>query len=156
LYVRSHLGLSSYLSVRLFGEYPCIPIVAVFAIGVAFGGLLGVVNGVLVAAFRVPALVVTLGTLYIYRGIFLEWAGSDRINPSDMPDGFLSLGTKQIFTIPVLMIVAILVVAAVGYYLHTARGGREMYAIGSDPDAATLYGLAVSKRVIWAFIWCGA
>jgi len=156
LSVGSTLGLTAYLTGRLFVDNPGIPIVAVFAIGVAFGGLLGLVNGVLVAGFRVPALVVTLGTLYIYRGIFLEWAGSDRINPSDMPDGFLSLGTKQVFTIPVLMIVAILVVAAVGYYLHTARGGREMYAIGSDPDAATLYGLAVSKRVIWAFIWCGA
>lgn len=156
LSVGSTLGLTAYLTGRLFVDNPGIPIVAVFAIGIAFGGALGLVNGILVAAFRVPALVITLGTLYIYRGIFLEWAGSSRINPSDMPDAFLSLGTKQIFTIPVLMIIAVLVVAAVGYYLHTARGGREMYAIGSDPDAATLYGLAVNKRVVSAFVICGA
>ena len=156
LSVGSTLGLTAYLTGRLFVDQPGIPIVAVFAIGLVFGGLLGLVNGFLVAAFRVPALVITLGTLYIYRGIFLEWAGSDRINPSDMPDGFLSLGTKQILTIPVLMIIAVIVVAAVGYYLHTARGGREMYAIGSDPDAAELYGLAVTKRVVSAFVVSGA
>ena len=42
--------------------------------------MLGLVNGVLVAFGKVPALVITLGTLYIYRGILLSWAGSDRIN----------------------------------------------------------------------------
>ena len=156
LSVGSTLGLTAYLTGRLFADQPGIPIVAVFAIGMLFGGLLGLVNGLLVAAFRVPALVITLGTLYIYRGIFLEWAGSDRINPSDLPDGFLSLGTKQFLTIPVLTIIALLVVAAIGYYLHTARGGREMYAIGSDPGAAELYGLPVGRRVLWAFILCGA
>jgi rhamnose transport system permease protein len=49
-----------------------------------------------------------------------------------------------------------LVVIAVGYYLHTARGGRELYAIGSDPDAAVLYGLKVRRRVIGAFVLSGA
>jgi rhamnose transport system permease protein len=48
------------------------------------------------------------------------------------------------------------VLVAVGYYLRTARGGRELYAIGSDPDAAHLYGLNVRKRVIGAFVLCGA
>ncbi len=43
----------------------------------------------LVAWGKVPALVITLGTLYIYRGVFLTWAGSDRINASDLPRGFL-------------------------------------------------------------------
>ena len=46
--------------------------------------------------------------------------------------------------------------ALVGYYLHTARGGRELYAIGSDPDAAVLYGLHVGSRVFGAFVLCGA
>ena len=44
----------------------------------------------------------------------------------------------------------------VGYYLRTARGGRELYAIGSDPDAAVLYGLPVQRRVFGAFVLCGS
>ncbi|MDQ4051375.1 MAG: ABC transporter permease [Actinomycetota bacterium] len=156
LSVGSTLGLTAYLTGRLFVDVPGIPIIVVFLAGIAFGAVLGLVNGVLVAFGRVPALVITLGTLYIYRGVFLEWAGSDRINPSDLPDGFLSLGTRQILSLPVLTLVALLVLAAVGYYLHTARGGRELYAIGSDPEAAKLYGLNVTKRVLSAFVVCGA
>ena len=156
LSVGSTLGLTAYFTGKLFSEYPGIPIIVVVVAGMLMGALLGLVNGVLVAFFKVPALVITLGTLYIYRGIFLSWAGSDRINAGDMPKGFLELGTKQILTIPVLTIVGLVVLAAVGYYLYTARGGRELYAIGSDPDAAVLYGLPVRRRIIGAFVLCGA
>ena len=156
LSVGSVLGLTAYLTGRLFADNPGIPIVAVFAAGLAMGALLGLVNGVLVAFGRVPALVITLGTLDISRGIFLTWAGSDRINASDMDPGFLALGTRSVLGIPVLTLIALAVLAAVGYYLHTARGGRELYAIGSDPEAATLYGLRVTRRVLVAFVLSGA
>lgn len=156
LSVGSTLGLTAYLTGKLFLDHPGIPMVVVFLAAIAMGGVLGLVNGVLVAFGRVPALVITLGTLFIYRGIFLEWAGAKRINPSDMPKCFLDLGTQQVLTIPVLTIVALLAVAGVGYYLQTARGGRELYAIGSDPDAAKLFGLPVTRRVLLAFVVCGA
>ena len=156
LSVGSTLALTAYLTGRLFVDNPGIPIVLVVLIGMLAGAGLGLINGLLVALGRVPALVITLGTLYIYRGVVLSWAGSNRINASDMPDGFLSLGTKSILTIPVLTILALVVLGIVGYYLRTARGGRELYAIGSDPDAANLYGLKVRRRVIGAFVLCGS
>jgi rhamnose transport system permease protein len=156
LSVGSTLGLTAYFTGKLFVDHPGIPILAVVVLGMLVGAVLGLVNGVLVAFFKVPALVITLGTLYIYRGIFLTWAGSDRINAGDMPKSFLDLGTKSILTIPVLTIVGVIVLAVVGYYLYTARGGRQLYAIGSDPDAAVLYGLPVSRRVIGAFVLCGS
>ncbi|HET6653944.1 MAG TPA: ABC transporter permease [Nocardioides sp.] len=156
LSVGSVLGLTAYLTGRLFLDFPGLPIVAVVAAGVVAGGLLGLVNGLLVALGRVPALVITLGTLYIYRGIVLTWAGSDRINAGDMPRDFLRLGTRSVLSIPVLFIVAAVVVGVVGYYLYAHRGGREMYAIGSDPEAAELYGLNVRRRVLAAFVLSGA
>jgi len=156
LSVGSTLGLTAYFTGRLFIDYPGIPIIVVFLLGMLMGAVLGLVNGLLVAFGKVPALVITLGTLYIYRGIFLTWAGSDRINASDMPRGFLDLGTKTVLTIPVLTIIGLVVMGLVGYYLYTARGGRELYAIGSDPDAAGLYGLQVKRRVLLAFVLCGS
>lgn len=156
LSVGSVVGLTAYLTGRIFIAHPGTPVFLVFLIGLAFGGALGLVNGVLVAWGRVPALVITLGTLYIYRGIFLSWAGSNRVNASDMPDSFLNVGTKQILGIPVLFVLALVVLALVGYYLYTARGGRELYAIGSDPDAAQLYGLKVTRRILAAFVLSGA
>ncbi len=156
LSVGSILGLTAYLTGRMFVDHPQAPIVAVFLLGLLAGAVLGLVNGLLVALGKVPALVITLGTLYIYRGVVLTWAGSNRINASDMPDGFLSLGTKTIGSIPVLFIIAVSVLVVVGYFLHTARAGRDIYAIGSDPDAAQLIGLRVRRRVIGAFVLSGA
>jgi rhamnose transport system permease protein len=155
LSVGSVLALTAYLTGRLFIDVPGIPIVAVFVIGAIVGGLLGLINGLLVALGRVPALVITLGTLYIYRGVVLTWAGSDRINAGDMPREFLRLGTASIAGIPLLFILAVVVLVVVGYYLYSHRGGREMYAIGSDPDAAVLYGLPVRRRVLTAFMLSG-
>jgi rhamnose transport system permease protein len=156
LSVGSVLGLTAYLTGRLFIDVPGIPPILVFLIGIAFGGLLGLINGALIAFAKVPALVITLGTLYAYRGINVLWTGSDRINPSDMPKEFLALGTQQVLYIPVLTIIALVVLVAAGWFLRTQRAGRELYAIGSDPAAANLYGLKVTQRVLAAFVLSGA
>jgi rhamnose transport system permease protein len=156
LSVGSVVGLSAYLTGSLFIAVPGIPVPLVFLLGIVFGGLLGIVNGALVAFAKVPALVITLGTLYIFRGINVLWTGSKRINASDMPKDFLALGTQQILFIPVLTIIALIVLVIAGYYMRNQRGGRELYAIGSDPSAANLYGLKVTQRVLVAFVLSGA
>jgi len=156
LSVGSVMALTAYLTGRLFIDFPGLPVVAVIAACIVAGGILGLVNGVLIAYARVPALVITLGTLYIYRGIMLTWAGDERINAGDLPRDFLDLGTQSVGSIPVLTIIAAVVLVVVGYYMYTARGGRELYAIGSDPDAAVLYGLNVRHRILAAFVLSGA
>ena len=156
LSVGSVMGLTAYLTGRLFVDVPGIPIVVVVLAAVLLGAFLGLVNGALVAFAKVPAMVITLGTLYAYRGINVLWTGSDRINASDMPKDFLGLGTQQILFIPVLSIIAVIVLALAAWYLRNTRGGREYYAIGSDPAAAELYGLRVTRRVLSAFVLSGA
>ncbi|MEE6388863.1 ABC transporter permease [Microbacterium paraoxydans] len=156
LSVGSVMGLTAYLTGRLFIDIPGIPIVLVVVAAVVLGALLGLINGALVAYAKVPAMVITLGTLYAYRGINVLWTGSDRVNASDMPRDFLALGTGQLLGIPILAIVAVLVLAVAAWYMKNTRGGREFYAIGSDPAAAELYGLQVTRRVLTAFVLSGA
>lgn len=156
LSVGSVVALTAYLTGRLFIDLPGIPLLLVVLAGLAAGAVLGLVNGLLVTLAKVPALVITLGTLYVYRGAVLTWAGSDRVNAGDLPDGFLDLGTRSVLGLPVLFLVAVAVLAVVGYFLHSHRSGRELYAIGSDPDAAELYGLPVRRRVLSAFVLSGA
>ncbi|WP_091230003.1 ABC transporter permease [Microbacterium sp. 3J1] len=156
LSVGSVMGLTAYLTGRMFVDLPGIPIIVVVIAAVLLGAFLGLVNGALVAFAKVPAMVITLGTLYAYRGINVLWTGSDRINASDMPKDFLGLGTQQILFIPVLSIIAVIVLALAAWYMRNTRGGREYYAIGSDPSAAELYGLKVTRRVLSAFILSGA
>ncbi|MEN0024691.1 MAG: ABC transporter permease [Microbacterium sp.] len=156
LSVGSVMGLTAYLTGRLFIDVPALPIPVVVLLAVGFGALLGLVNGVLVAYARVPAMVITLGTLYAYRGINVMWAGSTRVNASDIPREFLAIGTGQFLTIPLLAIVALVLLVVIAWYMRNTRGGREYYAIGSDPSAAELYGLRVTRRVLSAFILSGA
>jgi len=154
--IGSIVGLTAYFTGRLFIDFPGIPIALVIVLVIGFGALLGLINGMLVAFAKVPAMVITLGTLYAYRGINVLWTGSDRINPSDLPSEFLGLGVQQILSIPLLTIVAIVVLLAAAWYLRNMRSGRELYAIGSDPAAADLYGLKVTRRVLVAFVVSGA
>src|SRR5664279_1503140 len=156
LSVGSMLGLSAYLGGTIFVKFPSIPWQLVIIIGLAFGALLGLINGALVGFGRVPAMVITLGTLYAYRGINVAWTGSNRINADQIPRGLQSIGNNSILGIPILTIFAIVVLLLAAWYMRNMRSGREMYAIGSDPDAAELYGLAKRRRVISAFVVSGA
>ncbi|MEL5991631.1 ABC transporter permease [Microbacterium phosphatis] len=156
LSVGSVVGLTAYLTGRLFIDVPGIPAIAVFLAGGLLGAVLGLVNGALVAYAKVPALVITLGTMYVYRGINIAWTGSDRINASDLPKDFRGLGTGMILGLPYLTLIALAVLIIAAWYLHTRRSGRELYAIGSDPAAAHLYGLPVTRRILTAFVVSGA
>jgi rhamnose transport system permease protein len=156
LSVGSVLGLTAFAAGITFVHSPGTPIAFVFVIGVGLGAVCGAVNGALIAAARVPALVVTLGTLYVYRGIDYSWATGQQINAADMPTGFLRLGTASLLGIPVLALVAVVVVVAAGLFLRWYRSGRELYAIGSHPEAARLSGIPVRRRIFWAFVTSGA
>ena len=156
LSVGSVLGLTAFATGTMFVASPGLPIVVVLLAGVVLGAACGAVNGALVAAARVPALVVTLGTLYVFRGLDYMWATGRQINAADMPRGFLRLGSMPILGVPVLALFAVAVLLAAGLFLRRYRSGRELYAIGSNPAAAHLAGIPVGRRVFTAFVISGA
>jgi rhamnose transport system permease protein len=156
LSVGSVLGLSAFLTGSLFVANPGLPIPLVLLLATGLGALCGAVNGGLIAAAKVPALVVTLGTLYVFRGIDYSWATGREVNAADMPPSFLRMGTATVLGVPFLALAAIAVVVVAGFVLRSYRSGRDLYAIGSDPAAARLAGLPVGRRVFYAFVTSGA
>lgn len=156
LSVGSVLGLTAFLTGYLFVDHPRLPIVVALLVGVLIGVGCGAANGIITAAVRVPSLVVTLGTLYVYRGIDYAVAGGRQVNAENLPDSLLSLGSGRVLGVPYLAIVTAVVVAAAAYALRSFRSGRELYAIGSNPDAAVLAGIPVGRRVLAAFVASGA
>ncbi|HZZ55156.1 MAG TPA: ABC transporter permease [Trebonia sp.] len=156
LSVGSVLGLSAYASSNLFGTHPGIPIPLVFLAGLGIGLACGAVNGFLVAAGRVPSLVVTLATLYIIRGIDILLFSGKQVVSSSLPDAFLQIPRSITFGIPDVAIGVAVVIGIGAYYLRTYRSGRELYAIGSNPEAARLAGIPVGRRVFTAFAISGA
>jgi rhamnose transport system permease protein len=156
LSVGSVLGLSAYFAGDLLSNHQGLPIPLVFIAGIALGAVCGLFNGVLVTFGKVPALVVTLGTLYIFRGLAFLWTNGQQVNAETLPDAFLNLGTDSILGIPILVIIAIVVLLVVGQWLRDYRAGRELYAIGSNPDGARLAGVRSDRRVLTAFVLAGA
>ena len=156
LYVGSVLGMSAYLSANLFGEHPGIPIPLVFLAGLGIGLGWGLVNGLVVAAGRVPSLVVTLASLYIIRGVDILIVGGGMVTANTLPGSFTGIPKATVVGIPDLAIAVAVVIAAGAYYLRTYRSGRELYAIGSNPDAARLAGIPTGRRIFMAFTVSGA
>jgi rhamnose transport system permease protein len=156
LSIGSVLGLSAYVSAGLFGQHPGIPIPVVFAAGLGIGLACGIGNGLMVAIGRVPSLVVTLATLYIVRGVDILIVSGNQVNAQTLPDGFTTIPRASVFGIPYLAIAIAVVIGLGAYYLRSFRSGRELYAIGSNPEAARLAGIPVGRRVFAAFVASGA
>ena len=156
LSIGSVLGLSAYLSSSLFQNHSGIPVPLVFLAGLGIGLACGVANGILVAGGRVPSLVVTLATLYIVRGIDILIVGGKEVVEASLPASFLQIPRSTVGGVPDVAIAVAVVIAAGAYYLRTFRSGRDLYAIGSNPEAARLAGLRVGRRVFTAFAVSGA
>jgi rhamnose transport system permease protein len=154
LSVGSVLGLSAYVIGDLF-KYQHIPAWSGFVVGIAVGAACGALNGFVVAVLRVPSLVVTLGMLYVIRGIDGVLVNGDRIDPESIPSGFAAIGYKNILGIPWLAIIVLAVVIVAGYAMRSYRASRDLYAIGSNPAAAELAGIPIHRRVFGTFLISG-
>jgi rhamnose transport system permease protein len=156
LSVGSVLGLSAFAVGSLLRDNQGLPVVGALAAGLVIGAVCGVLNGVLVRFGQVPALVVTLGTLYAIRGVNYLWAGGQQINADKLPKSFLDFGNQAVLGVPWLVLIALVVLAAATVVLRNYRAGRELYAMGSSPQAAELAGIKVGRNMIAAFLVSGA
>jgi rhamnose transport system permease protein len=152
----SILGLSAFLAGDLLSNNADLALPVVFMLGIALGAACGLFNGILVTWGQVPALVVTLGTLYAFRGLAFLWTDGRQVNAETLPDPFLNLGSDSVAGVPILVLIALAVVLAVGQWLRDYRPGRELYAIGSNPEGARLAGVRSDRRVLLAFVLAGA
>jgi rhamnose transport system permease protein len=156
LSVGSVLALAAFLTGQTLADHPGTPVLVVILMAIGLGAACGLLNGVLVTFGQVPALVVTLGTLYVFRGLAFLWTNGRQVNAEKLPDSFLNIGTGTVLGVPALALGAFVVVLIIGQCLRDFRSGRELYAIGSNPDAARLAGVRSDRRVLSAFVISGA
>ncbi|TAX65933.1 ABC transporter permease (plasmid) [Rhizobium leguminosarum] len=131
------------------------PLLLAIPVTMVAGGICGGFNGVLVTKLGLPSLVVTLGTMALFRGIAYILLGSDSIN--DFPDSFLDFGIDTVGTSPVpLIILPFLLLAPVfAIVLQKMPLGRRIYAIGGSPDAARYSGIRLARTVFGLFVTSG-
>lgn len=161
LSVGSIAGFTAYFVGTLIANHNGInPLLAV-AIAIALGAAMGVVNGVIVAWGRVPAVVVTLGTLAIYRGVLVDLSGAKTVTTDSLPQWLIDLPRLNIvpfgdIDIRALFAIAVVIVVIFQFGTSYLSFARRFYAVGSNPEAAQLIGLPMKRIVFVAFVTCGA
>lgn len=126
-------------------------------LSIAVGALLGLGNGVLVTLFRLPAIIVTLGTLSLYRGLTFIISNAKQIDRQWIPSELKALSqTSPIFGIPWIIFIAFGVALLTYVFVMHTRVGRQIFAIGSNPVAAPLRGIKVTQVTLLVFAISGA
>jgi rhamnose transport system permease protein len=154
LSVEATMGLVAYC-VAIVLERHALDAPAAIAFGLGLGLVLGMINGVIVTLLRVPAIVATLGTLSIFRGVDYLVAGSHQVPLAGLPPGFTDAARDSILGIPIFVLVALVVVVIGSVVLRSTRFGRQVYAVGSNAEAAAILGIPSRLVVFVAFSACG-
>ncbi|HBZ0950714.1 TPA: autoinducer 2 ABC transporter permease LsrC [Klebsiella pneumoniae] len=123
------------------------------AFALAIGALAGAFNGLLVVGLRIPAIVATLGTLGLYRGVMLLWTGGKWIE--GLPDSLKSLSEPAFIGVSPLGWLVLALLLAGGWLLSRTAFGRDFYAVGDNLAAARQLGVAVNRTRMLAFILNG-
>ncbi len=154
LSVEAMMGLVAYcVAVSLESHVFDSPAAIVFGLGLGLG--LGMINGLIVTVFRVPAIVATLGTLSVFRGVDYLIAGSHQVPLAGLPPGFTDPARDDVFGLPIFVLIAVIVVVIGSVVLRSTRFGRQIYAVGSNPEAAAILGIPSRLVVFTAFSLCG-
>lgn len=148
LSVGSTIGLSAMMVAFILVLFPALPLPFALLLGLAIGAVLGAFNGLIITVGNVPPIIATLGTMSIYRGMVFFYSQGSWVNAFEMPEGFRHMAKAAPLGVPNLILLSALVVLAVAFFLRFTRAGRDIYAVGSNPDAARFAGIR-SQRVIF-------
>ncbi|MGV1757022.1 ABC transporter permease [Rhizobium sp. A22-96] len=156
LSVAANLAFTGMAVAMLNAAYPDLPLIVLVLTAIAMGAVLGAINGYLVWALEIPPIVVTLGTLTIYRGMAFVLSGGAWVNAHQFTPNFLSVPRTPLLGLPVLAWIGIAIVLIMYFVLRYTRFGRSTYASGGNPVAAVYAGIDVGWTRFLAFVLSGA
>lgn len=154
---------SAYAAVSLclkLGFDPGVP--GIFALAIGIGALLGAINGFVIARFRLPTLIVTLGTQGVFVGAMYTFIGSNYY--ADLPSSMAQLATVNVIDfvtdrgrayLHIMVLLAIVLAVAVWWMLRRTMFGRSLYAIGGDFEAARRAGFRVVPTQMALYVIVG-
>ena len=156
LSMAANLALTGMIVALLNFHHPDIPVWALLILATGLGLVMGMINGLLVWKMGIPAIVVTLGTMSIYRGIIFLLSDGGWINSHQMSGDFLALPRASVLGLPLLSWCAIAALLVVGYFLRYSRTGRALYTAGGNATAAYYTGINAGKMQFVSFCLSGA
>jgi rhamnose transport system permease protein len=156
LSVAANLAFTGMAVAMTNAAWPELPLLLLIVMAIGIGAFLGAINGYLVWALQIPPIVVTLGTLTIYRGMAFVLSGGGWVNAHQMAPSFLNIPRMPMLGLPVLSWIAIVVVIGAWFMMTRLPFGRAAYASGGNPTAAVYAGIDIGRTRFFAFVLSGA
>lgn len=156
LSVAANLALAGMIAALINASHPEIGVGTLIAVATLAGTVMGAFNGLLVWKVRMPPIVVTLGTLAIYRGLVFVLSGGAWINPHQMSASFVGFPRAEMLGVPTLLWIAVAIVVLIAAMLRFTALGRSFYATGGNPTAAVYAGIDIGRIRFIAFCIAGA
>lgn len=151
LSVASNLALSGMVAAMLAAGNPGLPLPLVVLAAMLTGLALGLVNGWLIGYLALPPIVITLGTMSVYRGLVFVLSGGAWVSAHQMPAEFVAFPLTRVLGLPHLVWIAIAALFAMAFIARHTRFGRDLYAIGNAPQCAGYIGIPTKKRLLWTY-----
>jgi rhamnose transport system permease protein len=155
LSVGSMIGLSAMMVSFVLVAFPATPVPLALLLGMVLGAALGAFNGLIITVGKAPPIIATLGTMSIYRGLIFFYSEGNFVNAFEMPDSFAPLTKSSPLGVPNLILFAVAVVAVVALFLTYTRRGRDIYTVGSNPDAARFAGIRTERVIFTVYVLSG-
>jgi rhamnose transport system permease protein len=156
LSIAANMALTGMVTALLSKAHPELPASLTIAVALCLGLALGAINGALIAWLTVPPIVVTLGTMSIYRGlVFLVSAGA-WVNAHELGERFLAFPNERLVGLTHIVWIALLVILSMYLFLHHLPRGRELYALGGNPVAARYVGIDGARLQLLIYSATGA
>ncbi len=156
LSVASNLAFTGMSTALIATFFPSLPTICWFFIAVAIGTLIGMFNGLLIAYINIPAIVVTLGTMSIWRGMIFVISGGAWIVQNQFPKGYLNFLREQFLGMTLFTWFAICITIIAFIIARYTKYGRELYGYGGNPLAAEYVGIPIKQRLFGVYAFSGA
>lgn len=151
----SILGFAGIAVGMFFIRIPDFPVIPAFLMGILVGMVLGFTNGFLISRLRIPSIIVTLGTLTAYRGLLFILSGGRQIDPNYIPEDLIRLSQTSALGIPAIILIAVAIAILAHLFMKYSHLGREIYAMGSNLEAAKLRGIDTNRIILFIFTIAG-
>ena len=156
LSIAANMALTGMIAALLSRAHPDLPVYLTIALSLGTGVCLGAVNGALIAFLEMPPIVVTLGTMSIYRGLVFWASDGAWVNAHELGEAFVAFPNQRLLGLTHIVWIAALVVTADILFLYRLRTGRELHALGGNPAAARYVGIDAARLQLLVYVITGA
>ncbi len=155
LTLSANIALTGMIAALIGMNWPGTPLILIIAAATASGMLLGMLNAVFIALLGIPAIVVSLGAMTIYRGMVFVLSGGQWVNSQEMQSAFLAFPLSRYLGLTNLAVIGIILSILAMILMRQTRFGRELYAIGGNPSATDYVGINTKGRLFAVYTLAG-